>query len=408
MITLQQNCKFTKTEFEKLSVDQRQKYPFYCPDEFPYFCGRNSSSFGLCKKSLEDCEKVEKEGVIPIIATNYNNTGLQFGYHTENLHKRCNYLVLNRHQEFPNINFEIPMILSIMTYNIWGMFSKNEFERNLLKKRLCMIANIVIQNNPDIICFQEMSIYSFIFLKYKLSHLYKYQYEKNYEMSWNINRHRKVETIIFSKFPVMNYQVYSLEGNLNYSNSFIRAEFNDIVLYNVYLQAGSKYSPGQELFWFHYTRCRIDQLKKIKELIDKETKPVICCGDFNFHLDGGKDWLEYKEIQNYFKDSFREISNAEGFTENTEINTMRWNVKFQEKKVRYDGILYKENSLKPFYSKLVGKNYYALDEKSSKKFKDCFGKGKENLIKTNADKIHIFPSDHFGVLTKFFFQKYLK
>jgi hypothetical protein len=403
MLHLNNNIYFTINEYNKLDNNIKSLYPFYCPKEYPYFCGKNSNSFGLCKKQLEDCDNVNIDGVIPTLAIDYIdiNKGTKFGYHTENLHKRCNNIILNKEEIFNN-NFLLPSMLSIMTYNIWGLPPKNDFIFKIMKIRINLIVNIILKNSPDIICFQEVSLISFNILKKRLSYIYKYQYETNYYFDEILKRNREVETIIFSKYPVCNYQVYSLDGNLRYNNSLIRAEFNNFVLYNVYLQAGSKHSPGQEHYWFHYTRCRIDQIKRIKELIDKDNKPVIICGDFNFHLDGGDDWLEYDEIKDYFKDSWKEIRKNNGFTENTDINTMRWNLKFQEKKVRFDGILYKSEKIYPIFCKIVGKKSVPLNKEMTQLFIKNFVSDDKNKIKYNNKKtINIFPSDHFGVIAKF-------
>ena len=307
MLHLNNNIYFTINEYNKLDNNIKSLYPFYCPNEYPYFCGPKSNSFGLCKKRYEDCNNVNIDGVIPILAIDHINKGVKYGYHTDNLHRRCNNIILNKEATFDN-NLLFPLMFSIMTYNIWGLPPKNDFILKLMKLRVNLIADIIIKNNPDIICFQEVSLIPLQILKKKLSYIYKYQYETDYFFDETFKRNREVETIIFSKYPVCNYQVYGLDGNLRYNNSLIRAEFNNFVLYNVYLQAGSKQSPGQKHFWFHYTRCRIDQLKRIKELIDKDTKPVIICGDFN-----AKPSSEtYNYINTYYKDSF-------------EPNTIRYN-----------------------------------------------------------------------------------
>ena len=405
MIHLNHNVYFTLNEYNALNNNMKSLYPFYCPNEYPYFCGKDSNSFGLCKKRLEDCENVNIDGVIPILALDNGNKGSKYGYYTDNLHRRCKNVILNKEKKFDlSNNLSNILMFSIMTYNIWGLPPKNDFILKLMKIRINLIADIIIKNNPDIICFQEVSLISLRILKKRLSLIYKYQYETDYFFDEILERNREVETITFSKYPVLNYQVYGLDGNLKYNNSLLRTEFSNFVLYNVYLQAGSKKSPGQEYYWFHYTRCRIDQLKRIKELIEKDTKPVIICGDFNFHLDGGDEWIEYNEIKDYFKDSWTDLNRKDGFTENTDINTMRWNLKFQEKKVRYDGILYKykNNNIYPFFSKIVGKKSIPLDNKMTKLFVKNFVSDEHHKIKYNNKKtINIFPSDHFGVITKF-------
>jgi tyrosyl-DNA phosphodiesterase 2 len=401
MIHLNHNVYFTLNEYNLLNNNMKSLYPFYCPNEYPYFCGKNSNSFGLCKKTLEECDNVNIDGVIPILLVDNINKGSKYGYYTDNLHRRCNNIILNKEKNF-ELSISKIFMLSIMTYNIWGLPPKNDFVFKLMKIRINLIADIVIKNNPDIICFQEVSLIPLQILKKRLSLIYKYQYETDYFFDEILERNREVETITFSKYPVSNYQVYGLDGNLRYNNSLIRTEFSNFVLYNVYLQAGSKKSPGQEYYWFHYTRCRIDQLKRIKELIEKDTKPVIICGDFNFHLDGGDEWLEYNEIKDYFKDSWTDLNKKDGFTENTDINTMRWNLKFQEKKVRYDGILYKSNNIYPFFSKIVGKKSLPLNNKMTQLFIKNFVSDEHHKIKYNNKKtINIFPSDHFGVITKF-------
>jgi hypothetical protein len=194
MLHLNNNIYFTINEYNKLDNNIKSLYPFYCPKEYPYFCGKNSNSFGLCKKQLEDCDNVNIDGVIPTLAIDYIdiNKGTKFGYHTENLHKRCNNIILNKEEIFNN-NFLLPSMLSIMTYNIWGLPPKNDFIFKIMKIRINLIVNIILKNSPDIICFQEVSLISFNILKKRLSYIYKYQYETNYYFDEILKRNRENE-----------------------------------------------------------------------------------------------------------------------------------------------------------------------------------------------------------------------
>lgn len=47
-------------------------------------------------KRLEDCNNVNIEGVIPILAVDNINKGSKYGYYTDNLHRRCNNIILNK------------------------------------------------------------------------------------------------------------------------------------------------------------------------------------------------------------------------------------------------------------------------------------------------------------------------
>ena len=118
---------------------------------------------------------------------------------------------------------------------------------------------------------------------------------------------------------------------------------------------------------------------------------------FGKNLDSGK-----LKLKDYFKDSWRELRKTEGFTENTDVNTMRWNLKFQEKKVRYDGILYRGNGIMPIFTKLVGTKPIQLNKKMTDEFIKNFITNEHDKVKYNKKKtINIFPSDHFAVISKF-------
>ena len=165
-------------------------------------------------------------------------------------------------------------------------------------------------------------------------------------------------------------------------------EFDSIVIFNVYMQAGSKKSPGQKYKYQHYSRCRSQQLLFIKSIIDSyKPKPCIVLGDFNFDLNGTiEDWPE-KNIFNSIglSDSWTKGLDESGLTENTDINHMRFNSKLEEKKLRYDAILYTKENIKLLdkSSKVICKNGLYLED-------DLF-KYNNDYIKAILPKI--IPSD---------------
>jgi exonuclease III len=78
-------------------------------------------------------------------------------------------------------------------------------------------------------------------------------------------------------------------------------KFGDITVVGCYLQAGSKNSPGQAEIWYHYSRCRSDQVTTIGAIV-KEFSPsgtIIMCGDFNMDLDDDpKERPEVRSVKN--------------------------------------------------------------------------------------------------------------
>ncbi len=397
-----------------IKLNENDKYK--CPEEMPYFCTLKSKSVGLCKSKIQDCDKIKVEGVIPII-NKQNETedhGLKHGYTKGNLNKRCFKLSLD-YEKNNNTNNEINDEFKIMTLNVMGIIREGndneeyKYKLDIIKKRMNKVVEEILNEEPDIICFQEMSNETYNVLFNGLKEEYKYIYEEdfNFDQDKINSRNRDIEVCFFSKYQANKVKIYGLSGNLSYKCSLGILEFSNLVIYNCYLQAGSKYSVGQEDYQYHYLRCRMDQLAVIKKMIKTNlVKNVIVTGDLNFDLGGDlNDWPELNKIK-YLKDAWKVLNkNDKGYTENTDINHMRWNMKFKEKKLRYDALLYR-GKLKPIKTKLVCTNEIQLNKKESELFSKYFMEknADEKLIKySDYEKklLSIFPSDHFGVLGMF-------
>ena len=249
----------------------------------------------------------------------------------------------------------------------------------------------------------------------------KYQHEFDLSDNKLFKRNKEIEVFMISKFQPKKITVQALRGNLGYTNSLMMIEYNNLIILNIYLQAGSKSSPGQSLKWIHYSRCRMQHLELIKSMIQKTIleKPTIVLGDFNFDLNGSLDeWPEKKNLDNLnLSDSWNEYAREkgknikDGLTEDTDINSMRWNSKFEEKKYRYDGILYNKCKLSLKKTKVILKTPLKLIgkfEKYNKDYEDSIlpRNGKENskLVKTEVKGKNIYDlffSDHFGVCSEF-------
>jgi exonuclease III len=244
----------------------------------------------------------------------------------------------------------------------------------------------ISESNADFICLQEMSEYSYYTLKDTIDK-YKYVSERPYIKQ--ISRKRNADVYFMSKYKPSKITIYSLFGILGYNNSMLIVEYNNLIIINVYLQSGSKKSPGQleSNLVKRFSECRIKQLNVIYDIIktyDKQNKNIVLCGDFNFHLDGNLDEWPENEIINKFKndgfiDTYRDINPLlNGFTEDTDTNMLRYNMKLIDKQYRFDGIFYllglklQDSDLKLYKNKissnLIGQNTFYLDVNDSKWF----------------------------------------
>jgi len=162
--------------------------------------------------------------------------------------------------------------IKILTYNIWGLCQttkdnkRNKFNQHIILLRMQLINNEILDCNPDIICFQEVSKISLEYLLMQsFVSLYPYRYEEELIEEILEKRNRGVECYVFSRYPAKKLEIYSLEGNLDYTDSCLYLSFNNFAIYNCYFQAGSKYSTYQTINAHYYSKCRKEQFKLIKD-----------------------------------------------------------------------------------------------------------------------------------------------
>jgi exonuclease III len=398
-----------------------------CPEGL-VFCGPNTLSRGLCVHDQADCN-VRSSSARNVPITPEDAIGAKFAYTEEGLGRHCYYtdttIKLDFYRSYPD-GEPIPDNFSCLTYNIWGL-AKNAKLQRLFGLRQSLLEKTLRGSGADMLCLQEMSEFSYAKLAGLISE-YKFASEIPYPAHGTptaAQRNRGVDVYFLSKYKPSAIYMYGVQGVLGYANALMAIEYPNLVVFNLYSQAGSKSSPGQQLKWLHYSRCRYDILQTIFDLIksrpdsDASRKPmcqgkqVIVCGDFNFHLDGDlNEWPEMAMIEKYkedgFVDSFRQIhtdaSAVPGFTEDTDLNIMRWNQKLIDKKYRFDAILYKGH-LTPKKSEMIGLDYECLGQADSKWFIENISEAKEDqrhmLARCAGNKIPINASDHFGVMTWF-------
>jgi exonuclease III len=369
----------------------------------------------------------ENKAKIPIVEYNDEDLkkyefGLTKGYKDDNLNKFCGDGKI--YDEYNNdTSDEIPEKFSIITLNVMGIFRNNLDVLKLMKIRAKLLEHVILNKKPDILCFQEMSKEFFHFLySDKIKKIYPWYHNINFIDTTNSEKYNDIETFVISKYQPKKISSIGLNGILGYYNSLLIIEYDNLIVFNMYCQAGSKSSPGQEFKALHYSRCRAQQFEYINEMIMNKykNKPIILLGDLNFDLNGNQnDWPELNNLNKLnLNDSWKDINKNKnsfyGLTENTQINTMRYNSKFENKMYRYDAILYNDK-LMAIKSKVICNKPLKLDYNHLK-----FNKYYENVIlkkdslsnpnlkiagKYEKQNIYdLFISDHFGVLSEFNFK----
>lgn len=387
----------------------------HCPEETPILCGKKRLAKGLCVRSEEECD-VRTSTRRAILDFPENARGKNYAYSNEFLGRGCyvnpSTLVADYHKDFKDYDV-VPENFSLLTYNIWGLV-KNENLKKLFGLRKKLLLKTLNETEADMFCLQEISAESYNLMK---DWIQGYAFASEVPYVGGPERNRTVDTYFVSKYRPKSIDVYGIEGVLSYKNALMVVTYPNLVVYNLYSQAGSKASAGQERTWIHYSRCRYDILDIIYTMMPKKGN-VIICGDFNFDLDGDADsWPETDMLEKFkhngFVDTYRSIHKVGGLTEDTDKNPMRWNQKLAYKMYRYDAILYRPaaKSWAVSGSKTIGHEITYLGEKDSEWFYNNLSEAKKQadglsklkgLRRTKKGyKLPINASDHFGVLTKF-------
>lgn len=399
-----------------------------CPPEAPCFCSKGTRQQGLCVKTKADCDRLNVEPRIAPLPPTEDRSGARYGYVDQYLSHSC---YLDAAAVRANTDYEavfddgepVPESFSFLTYNIWGL-ARTEEHKHLFGLRRELLVRTILEANADLCFMQEMSVFAYEQLADPLIHridpttgqpLYAFASEVPYPASGSRSveeRNRIVEVYCMSKYRPSRIRVIGIEGVLGYKNSLMIVEYPNLVVLNLYNQAGSRSSPGQTHKWLHYSRCRAEILQTIHDIIDTDYHEanIVLCGDFNFHLDGARsDWPELAAMRRIlhmgFVDTFRHRNPYDpGYTEDTDLNYMRWNQKLIEKKYRFDAVFAKG----PWFirdARLVGTESQLLDAIESEWFLKNISEFVPGGVKTLAGirdgLVPINPSDHFGVLTKF-------
>lgn len=208
--------------------------------------------------------------------------------------------------------------LSVLTFNTQS-FRGNSRENN--PKLSDSIVKFILEENADIVCFQE-----FDYAKIKSRDFKQYPYKHvNFEFGVYSG---KVIQAIYSKYPIIN------KGSVNFPKSGNNALFADIVVksdtvrvYNLHLQSlrvrpGSIRREESQKLLERLGNSFVKQQEQA-EIIVEHSKTTshrkIICGDFN----NSQYSSVYYNIKGDMKDSFMEMGSGFGRTYNFKFLPLR-------------------------------------------------------------------------------------
>jgi tyrosyl-DNA phosphodiesterase 2 len=176
--------------------------------------------------------------------------------------------------------------------------------------------------------------------------------------------------LILSRLPILDWQFFVLPSAMGRHLVTARAALNrtTTLFASVHLESGSYVAP-----------TRAKQLARIFPLLVSEPH-VIVAGDFNFC----SSWDENRRLDPTYQDIWPLLHQTEaGFTEDTDWNTMRLLYTGKHRQVRFDRILLR--SEQPGWRAEVIELI-----------------GTEPISSTTPN---VFPSDHFGLVSRFVWQR---
>ena len=236
--------------------------------------------------------------------------------------------------------------LTLVTFNIW-------FNEKHAQQRYQAIADLLSRDLPDVMVFQEVTPAALdVFLA----------------QPWIRERYRRAEVtgvgvgnyglLMLTRLPVGRVTYKGLPTRL--SRGFLRAEFvvngRPVVIAAIHLESGKAAS-----------RLRARQLRTVFRAV-RGAETTVVLGDFNL-----RD-AENGAIGKKFLDVWPDLRpHDDGFTEDTSINLMRYDMKDKHRHVRFDRVLIESESWAATEIDLLGTEPIA------------------------ADLPRVFPSDHFGV-----------
>lgn len=159
--------------------------------------------------------------------------------------------------------------MKIITWNINGF-------RSALKQNA--IEELISNNNPDIICFQEIKMNDKLPDEYGYNAFYNFAEKKGYS-----------GLVVLSKEKPINVERNFQEPRVDIEGRFLMLEYDSFVLINIYIPHGGRNKENHPY--------KFETLNRFIEIIKDINKDLIICGDFNIaHTE--LDLMNYKTNYN--------------------------------------------------------------------------------------------------------------
>ncbi|WP_422743209.1 endonuclease/exonuclease/phosphatase family protein [Mycobacterium sp. WMMD1722] len=239
-----------------------------------------------------------------------------------------------------------PDTLTLATFNIW-------FDEYHAEQRYRAISELLAQRLPDVVVLQEVTPAALDIVDSQ--DWVRQHYRRAAVVGAGVGNYGMV---VLSRLAMSDVTYTPLPTRL--SRGFLRASCTvggtELVVCNIHLDSG-KHSAG----------LRVRQLRRIFRALRRAGDAVVL-GDFNM-----RD-AENRHIAPPYRDVWPALRPTEpGFTEDTDINLMRWDSKPKHRQVRFDRVLLKGDSWAASEIELLGT---------------------EPISPATP---RVFPSDHFGL-----------
>ena len=198
------------------------------------------------------------------------------------------------------------MEIKLMSYNIQS-WDVNE-------RRIKGIIDLIKRHNPDIICFQEVTIFWYSLLRKEFGDVYYITgRDRFYGVKGEPKHHFERNCVFFrkDKFNAIKCRTYWLGPDVNNPSRFEGAFFNRIFTTAVLLdkKTKKKFQVISTHFDDRFPEIRAKQGIIISDYIKAQKGPVLLAGDFNSQSEEGA----YQTVSSTFVDVGKEF-NELGYT----------------------------------------------------------------------------------------------